>query len=349
MFVKLAARIAACLLAGCAHDPGSATEGADFPPLSAGPFVRPLAPRDALKAPKRPFTLRSIAFDHRALPPLAPASGPARRISLSLVEVGRLQFRVDVDPGLAVLLDEEGMHAASWNQSASPLSFGMVTSELGGPKIPMEARMERSSDAACVERRSAPRVTALAIGDWDRDGVRVETLDTFLEKSSRPHGGDGRLVCRGTAVVSATVRAKAILPNLLYAFRRADAGGEELVVIGPPSEWSAASAEPAGRRQRWSGPFSLLSIPVARGSSASLLLSAGYREIAYFVGLYGRAPAWVQDKESSGSSVTFSVEVLWPEGQDAPEARVVVQGVDRSDLRLLDARPVAPPLSLRPE
>ncbi len=258
-----------------------------------------------------------------------------------------------MDDKLAVLLDEERLHAASWNKSSSPLSFGALESVLGGPRTPMQARPQPDMDPRCIGRRSSPRATALALSDWSRDHVRVETLDTVLQSSGPPGPRAFQAVCRGSVVATASARAAAILPHVVYAFRRAapsGARGEELVVIGPPSQWSAESAEPERRNEQWPGAFSVLSVPIARGSSASLLWTTGWREVAYFVGLYGRPPAWAQDKELNGTSVTFSVEVLWPEGDDAPEARVLIQGVDRRALRLVDAKPVnPPPQGLRPD
>ncbi len=81
-----------------------------------------------------------------------------------------------------------------------------------------------------------------------------------------------------------------------------------------------------------------------------MLLTTGWREIAYYIGLYGRPPAWAQDKDLNGASVTFSIEVVWPDSEEEPEARVTIQGIDRRALRLVDARPVnPPPKGLRPE
>jgi hypothetical protein len=128
--------------------------------------------------------------------------------------------------------------------------------------------------------------------------------------------------CSGSLERSATVRARAVIPNVVYAFVAPGTKGEELSVIGPPAEWVATStANPAEQLDPHVGSFTRLEAPLVRGRSTTILLNVSGSSLAQFLRLRGETPAWDKASMSVGPIVSFSIEVLWPADSEAAEGR----------------------------
>jgi hypothetical protein len=148
---------------------------------------------------------------------------------------------------------------------------------------------------------------------WSKTELTLSRLEGRMDWSK----------CSGSLERSATVRARAVIPNVVYAFVAPGTKGEELSVIGPPAEWVATStANPAEQLDPHVGTFTRLEAPLVRGRSTTILLNVSGASLAHFLGLRGEKPAWEKESMSVGPIVSFSVEVIWPADSDTPQGRV---------------------------
>lgn len=213
---------------------------------------------------------------------------------------------------------------------------------LGGRRIPIDGRDAQviawESSVPCAARRgSSKRPVAL-------EGVRVATWSAAHLEYVAYAGVLDRQACRGTALPRRRIRAGALIPGLLYAFRRSELAvvpgprrtgappkadvEETLVLIGPRSGWLATSgARPATYDQGLAG-FTRAELPLRRGSSASLLFHVPRSDLAAFAhrgpGLSADIAAMLEDEPM----VAISVEILWPGDAETAEAVAMALRVD---------------------
>jgi hypothetical protein len=139
---------------------------------------------------------------------------------------------------------------------------------------------------------------------------------------SRLEGRMDWATCSGTLDKSATVRARAIVPGVVYAFVAPAKNGDELVIIGPPADWVATSTpDPAAQLDPHVGSFTRLEAPLLRGRSSTLLLNVSASSLAQFLRLRGEKAAWETAAMSVGPIVSFSIELLWAADAETPEGR----------------------------
>lgn len=125
--------------------------------------------------------------------------------------------------------------------------------------------------------------------------------------------------CQFTAKKAAHVRAKAVVPGMIYAYRECVGGcdpkGEEsLVLIGPAAQWLASSAPwPSDQLRRQDGAFSRVKMPLTKGGSASVTLNANHASIRDFVSLRQSVPTEDSGQRLLAASryVQFSVDATW--------------------------------------
>lgn len=227
------------------------------------------------------------------------------------------------------VLEGNGGLAYTQHQSSSPLQ---LAEQVGSEK-------RRS---VCLDRMRADAMRALSIGTFSDDSVHFALLQPVWAAG----GARSRAGCEGTANATLEARAIALLPGVLYAFRtckssceeEADpARVEELTVIGPASYWTVRTVDPKLRTAPRGGPFSVTSVELRRGASASLLLHVGWRELAYFIGLHGKPPYWAEpNSNATGQVLSIGVDVVWPERGRA-EALVYASEVTPDAVLLLNA------------
>jgi hypothetical protein len=134
------------------------------------------------------------------------------------------------------------------------------------------------------------------------------------------------LSCTAEARRAWRVRAPRLAEGGVFGFRasgtlcgagnEAEARGERLEVIGPSPTW-VGSSDPGSVAKPRPGAFSRVSIPVQKGSSASAVLDVSPTDLLSPVRL---APAGV-------TSLSYSFEILWPEGRAAPSATAFVSAL----------------------
>jgi hypothetical protein len=148
---------------------------------------------------------------------------------------------------------------------------------------------------------------------WDESEL------TFSEHFAKPD----QPTCSGVAVARTVARARAIVPGVIYGFRACQLCGgsfEELVLIGPPAIWTASSADVEEQLRPHGGSFTMLRVPVQRGSSASAVLHVDGGALAYFMGLRGDTAPWTRHASMLDDVFAYTVEVSWPAAADTPDA-----------------------------
>ncbi|MBL8744073.1 MAG: hypothetical protein JNK04_23360 [Myxococcales bacterium] len=323
--------IAVGLAAAC-DPPVSKTP--ELPP--GDPVVRPL------EAPPRPDVVRTFPVDYSTLPYMLTAAVQPNDRSASvafLSDPGRPEPRTAILEGMVAEIEAEGLR---------------IFTPLSGANVPEVQRLPGASALLCPTDNqnvkpspSAPR-TALPSTQPRRsiswEGIRTKGWARDYVDYVRFEGvlGDGE--CKALATRAAVVRAKAIVPGLLYGFRTcvpvcdatpspgeaATPGREEmLVLIGPRAVWAGSSVPWANLQTNpHIGSFSRIVVPLKRGGSASAFINVEAHELNRFVDARLVKPS---DKPRNTLPVTqLGVDLSWLESDPAPIGLAMVSAVGQT-------------------
>lgn len=156
---------------------------------------------------------------------------------------------------------------------------------------------------------------------WEGYLTRTRTKEAL---EVRRYFGVIDATCRGTAVRVSGAQARALAPNIAYAYRRCLNGctepldsperSEELVVIGPPPAWAVGTTkapdfEPIARAKMRT------TLPIRRGTSAALALSFLPADIRAFE--RGQV-ATITERQGSHVEITLNVDVVWLDSEPEP-------------------------------
>lgn len=165
---------------------------------------------------------------------------------------------------------------------------------------------------------------ALKQAEWSDEGVDYFVFDGKFDFAA----------CSSTVDYVTRVRAQALVPKLVYAYRRCNGDQnrcddpertwEQVTFIAPPSSWIASSVAPEMQTRPRVGAFSHVTLPLLRGSSASVLFTVSVPDMAFFFGLHGAAPRWMSADENANVSLQLSIEIVWPEEDSAPSGRASI-------------------------
>jgi len=204
------------------------------------------------------------------------------------------------------------------------------------------------------EVHDAPLLTDwLILGERPKkaDSVRISSFEgTFDPSTITEPPNEARAIVR--AVKKAQVTARALVPGLVYAFRRCVAGcganaldserREVVEMIGPPSVWEGTS----GRQERVGSvgyerdlEFSDVSAAIAPGSSASVVIVATADAVAKF-----ERP---QPTSTDTGLRSITLDVVWP-AKGAPEATLFMGTIQGKPDRVNALRSIDP-ICLDPE
>lgn len=192
---------------------------------------------------------------------------------------------------------------------------------------PAKARPDK--DVPCPFREGARGVfEALSTEGWTRDALRFRSGEAQIEG------------CRVRVSAVEEVVAKAIIPDLLYAFRRRvgemKPAREDLVLVGPPSSWVVTSAPGETQTQWRAGAFTIAPVPLAEGSSASALLDVDWNELRFFMSPHARARVeTVGDVRVYGQRLELAADLIWREGA-RPEGLARVASITPEGARVLE-------------
>ncbi len=323
--------LSAALLSAC--DPPIAKT----PELPAGdPVRRPL------EAPLRPAVVRTFPLDYAALPYMLTAAVQSNDRSATvafLSDPGRPEPRTAILEGMVAEIEAEGLR---------------IFTPLSGASVPEVQRLPGATTALCpngnVDRRKPGSVAApvaptpgqaqrsiswegIRTKGWQRDYVDYVRFEGVLTE------GD----CKAAATRAAVVRAKAIVPGLLYGFRtcvpvcdaapiaNAPSSGREemLVLIGPRAVWAGSSVPWANLQTNpHIGSFSRLVVPMKRGGSASAFINVEAHELNRFI-----EARLVNPSETPRNNLPITqlgVDFSWLEGDPAPLGLAMVSAVGQA-------------------
>lgn len=279
------------------------------------------SPREHLGGPSRPLQIDSVSFDYASLPEPSP--------------------RQLAEP-LRIRLDLETQRISVNANAITRLTFGNL--ELFG-----SGRAEVPSTTVC---RPELAMTGPMTIPRDPSGNAVATFEALLaDEWSSTHV----TYVRGTASIDTkecsavvtsvmAVSAHAVIPDLLYGFRRCVANcaaadrSDEIWFIGPPSTWTATSGDLNPEKKAKTGAFTLAQVPLRPASSASFLLHADWNQVAFFVAARSSAaPLEARDVRVYGQRIELTAEVVWPSAAAAPEATAYVSGLTPNAREMLKA------------
>lgn len=324
---------AALSLLGCASAPATtALDGhkLTFPDPKRPSFEpevvwspRHVSPRQPMRHEARPTVLAMRSVDYASLDVQGPDPKRADTVGFKVGLVAGAEVLFSKDD---VLLEVEAreMRAFWAPKSASSLAF-----------VPSHDRLLATSTDPVEGLPASPLCSQFSAMTVRARGFRRSTWDDDSLELMELYGKVDPRTCQGQAWASEWATASALVDGRLYAFRRCTSRcdgadprrREELVLIGPPARWSATSAGLEEQARPHAGAFSLITIPVSRGSSASAVLHVEARALAYFLALRGAEPSWAHGERSSlaiGEALAYSVEIAWPEGAETPEAMLYV-------------------------
>jgi hypothetical protein len=307
----------AFLLSGCTRAPGR--EG----PVAASKSAPP-----RLQEPNRPHVTAEFDVSYAELPVLQadPAArgavGPSWRFGPTGYEF--------IDPnsmtGVVYWVDK---------------SYSVLTT-IGDGDIPRDSNTTGA-------KLCSPEPTSASLG-WEGFVKATRTAESL--EFRRYEGGVAAGTCSIVAAEGSRVVARAVVPGIVYAFRDRTAGDERLVLVGPAPFWSASSD--IETRSGGDELFGVLAAKVERGSSATVTILSTPRNVCRF--LHGRSVCEGPTPRSPGfdevdavafeshgpailewrdEAISFSVEIVWPEGDETPTASAFVAHVAATESALL--------------
>lgn len=269
--------------------------------------------RTPITAPERPREISTFAFDHATIPtiPFAQSttedqgsftleSRPNNGYSLKIVD----DLIADIDMG----------------------SFRGFTLGLKGSykHVPTTVFNQNTPPCGLATHTKSYSWDALKQGTWSDEAVDYLVFDGKFDFAA----------CTSKVDYVTHVRAKALIPKLMYAYRRCNGDQnrcddpertwEQVTLIGPPASWIASSVSADQQTKPRVGAFSHVTLPLLRGSSASVLFTVGVRDMAFFLGLHSAVPRWMTEDVNAGESLQLAIEILWPEADAAPSGRASV-------------------------
>jgi hypothetical protein len=178
------------------------------------------------------------------------------------------------------------------------------------------------------------------------DGIDVTQLDGFYQAETS----------NGAARSKAEVRAPAILDERVYAYRKCvsgcDAVGErteELTLIGPPAVWAGSSEESIDHAFDVRTPFTRISVPLHRGSAATLEMVAFDDDVDRFK--KSLPPLVHEEVGHTNRWTTFSLEIVWSQESASPNLNLFVSHASgevawlRPDIDAVFTEPSVSPMS----
>lgn len=278
-----------------------------MPPLERSPPRPP--------APERPAVWTSFDVTYAAIPLLE--RGKDEPILFSVGVSARLVSFLVADGRLLELVHGK-YRAFTRPESASPKALPAP------PPDVLAGEIRCDKDTSVVLR-------GLEIDSWMADKALYREYEGTFTNAR----------CAGSARSAHEVVAAAIVPGILYAFRRPipslEGTKEDLVVIGPVAEWVASSTIAEEQTNPHVGSFTFASVPVRLGSSASISLQIHQDQLAHFVGMRTHAPKWAKD--GAEDILEIKIDVVWPKEDDSPSAVVFVSQVTPLAVRLLNLGP----------
>jgi hypothetical protein len=230
-------------------------------------------------------------------------------------------------------------------QSAEPLDYASLPVMLDAPNTVTSQVSCLAELSGCVlvpsnapAILSAPdlgsargsRFQPLFIAEWvaiDENGRSTDFVD--VEHATGAFDGFEHA---GTAMSRGSVRAEAIVPATIYAFRRCvehctapldnPSRIEILEMIGPPATWIGTTGAPSFDPVPSLADFSHVAAIVRPGRSASVTLVSARKTVRSFANkVPGVGPGGGSEGISAGDEThdqTFTLELVWPEGE-APQ------------------------------
>lgn len=280
------------------------------------------SPREPLAGGSRPLQLESASFTYHALPE------PTRK---NLREP--IVFRLD--PSAQRVSTEATLITRVTLGSLELFGNGRSAINTGPCSLPADAKPNTSGNADPKPTRARAIFEALRLDVWSSTEVEYLRGEAELDLES----------CTGTLTSAAVVSARAVIPDLLYAFRRCAAGcaqeegrADELWFVGPPSSWTASSAGLEPEAKPKTRGFTLASVPLRRGSSASMLLHTDWNQVAFFIGMRATgSPVASRDVRVYGQRLELTAELAWPAERSSPEAMAYVSGLTPNAAEMLHA------------
>ena len=143
-----------------------------------------------------------------------------------------------------------------------------------------------------------------------------------------------RCATRATELYS--VNAAAVVPGVLYAYRRCGASPkpgepceEELVLIGPPLEWVTSTGATIDRHLRPQlGSFSRIVVPVRPSTAASILVHIRQADLFKWGG-----SNVLGSRFEGAASIQLTCDVVWASSDPAPLGSVSIAAVSTANPR----------------
>ncbi len=198
-----------------------------------------------------------------------------------------------------------------------------------GGGVPVVAARSEPTPPPCNVADGRPvvvnaRWSGIVADDWTEDALTFEHYDATFDRRS----------CRAVALRGHRARAKAIVPGLLYAFRRCyegctakRAGSEEVVFVAPPAEWVTSTADPGIQLAPSVGTLTRVSVPLEPGASSSAVIALGPTGLDLFDALRGDPEASTSGLSLIHRGVSVRADVVWSSKHEAPDGRVFLAGL----------------------
>ncbi len=308
-----ATALAASVLAACAPGPTPGSARVAPPPSRAAaprpeppsPSAKPDRSREPIATLARGEVIARAEFDALALEEPTPLD------AASLRRDGWIEMRARGD-GYTVRF---GSNLVAEVEIATEPPYRVY----GGAKVPATHLRPTPAPPPCGTRAVRTRVAVWWGGieprEWSADALWFQELEGVFDTRG----------CRGVAERGSRVRARALRPGLLYAYRRPST--DEIVLVAPPAEWVSATLTADEQRTPHVGTLTLVRLPFKAGDSGSALIVLGTTGIDLFDGLRGSDVDTFTETAKSFAGVALRADVVWPEGDARPTAVVVDTGL----------------------
>jgi hypothetical protein len=171
------------------------------------------------------------------------------------------------------------------------------------------------------------RWSGILASEWSEAGLVFESYEGTLD----------RRTCRARAERGETVKAIAIVPGILYAFKRCGVGcrsgdfepaEDEVVFIAPPAEWVSSPSSPEEQAVPHVGTLTVVSVPLGSGRSASAALVLGLENIDFFEALRSTTSEGFAGVGLVSKALALRADVTWGTDEAKPSGVVFLSSLN---------------------
>jgi hypothetical protein len=172
------------------------------------------------------------------------------------------------------------------------------------------------------------RWSGILATEWSEEALVFESYEGAFDKRT----------CRARASRGETVTATAVVPGILYAFRRCGVGcrpgdfepaEDEVVFVAPPAEWVSSPSSAEEQATPHIGTLTVVSVPLRLGGAVSAAFVLDLENVDFFEALRSTTTEGFTGVGLVSKGLAMRADVTWPTGEASPTGVVFLSSLNQ--------------------